>query len=143
MTAESDRLHRAGDAALRDALRLDSAQPAYRDNLRNNALSCRLHLCGTLFLSAFVVLVVVPVGAAAALAVWPVSQPRAGCTAILLAVSFPCVVVFANTNEAPLARLGVPAVPVTPRERRDGWAHLCAVAVATVAPYVVLVCVLL
>lgn len=141
------RRHRAADAALREAVRLDPAQPAYRDNLRNNALACRLHLLGTLFVSAFVALVVVPVGAAAALAVWPVSQPRAGCTAILLVVSFLCVAVFANTNEAalaaPLARLGAPAVPLTPQERSDGRSHLCAVAVATVAPYAVLVCVLL
>jgi tetratricopeptide (TPR) repeat protein len=141
------RLHRAADELIRESIRLDPTQQAYRDNLRGNTRACRQPLVGVVLTLACVVFVVVPVFVAANVVVRAGDPNKAEMVTALCMMAFIVAMGFANCQGialvAPLARFGVPAAPVTPAERRAGRAQLAAFAVLAVAPYGVLVVALL
>lgn len=140
------RLHREADAHAREAVRLEPGQAVYRDNLRANALSCRLHLCATLVPLLYLVLCFVPVCALAAVFVYPVDSSKAVMLWIGTGVCLLAFCIFANTDEAalalPLARVGAPAVELTAQEQGTDLFTASVLAVTVAGPYAFLLSVM-
>lgn len=131
--------HRDADAMLRESIRLDPTQPAYRDNLRGNAVSCRVHLVGNAVSLAYVLLTGIPVGAFTLGVVRHWSQPYATITALFTVAAFAVVAVVAVSDRcalwAPLGRLRAPTVPLTARERRLAKLEIAGYALLMLFPY--------
>jgi tetratricopeptide (TPR) repeat protein len=137
------RIHRDADKLIRESIRLDPTQPAYRDNLRGNALSCRRPLVVIVLTLAFFAFTLVPVFALAIVLVREDDPNKAPavvvvCTLVALAVAVGLANCEGAALVAPLTRFGVPAAPVTPVEHRAGRVQLAAFAVLAVAPHGVL-----
>jgi tetratricopeptide (TPR) repeat protein len=143
------REHRAADALLRDSIRLDPTQPAYRDNLRGNAASCRKYLVTnglTLVAIAAVLvpllglLVATPPGAPLG------QQPLVG---LLLPVGVCGLLslLFVQSERfalsLPLDRFGVPSLPTTRGDRLFARFCLSGYALCLLVPYLILACLLL
>lgn len=138
--------HRDADVVLRDSIRLDPTQQAYRDNVRGNAVSCRKHIVGNglsilaiaSIIGPLLALLFVPGtinGQRPALVLFPVGL--CGLTSLLFVASEQVVL------GVPLDRFGVPSVPTTRWDRRLAWLALSGYAACLVAPYVIVACVLL
>jgi hypothetical protein len=132
------RLHRAADAILRDSVRLDPTQSAYRDNVRGNAVSCRKHVVSNAASFVAVAAALVPIGLILALSS-PADRPNAtfalfSCAAaILLSLLFVASERFALT--LPLDRFRVPGVPTTAGDRLFAKLALCAYLTLLLVPY--------
>jgi tetratricopeptide (TPR) repeat protein len=116
--------HRSADARIREAVRLDPGQPAYRDNLRGNAVSCRRHVLDIALPVLALLLVVIPVALIGLTAVRHRAEVRmfwvvlSGVPIFLVACIWkpgPRAAVV-----APLGWLGVPGVPPTEADRYEG-----------------------
>jgi tetratricopeptide (TPR) repeat protein len=131
------RAHRDAEAILRESIRLEPTQAAYRDNLRGNAVSCRKHVVGNALTMATITSAVVPVCLILVLSS-PADRPRAtfalfSCGLFaLLALLFAASERFALT--LPLDRFRVPGVPTTRRERLFVRLALCGYLVLLLAP---------
>ena len=138
--------HRAADVVLRESIRLDPTQQAYRDNLRGNVLSCRNHIVGNGLPIVAIATVVVPLllllfvpeassGQRPAFALFPCA------IAALVAMLFIASERFALS--VPLDRFGVPSIPTARFDRRLAWLALLGYVVCLMVPYVIVACVLL
>lgn len=132
------RLHRDADAVLRESIRLDPTQTAYRDNLRANAVSCRKHVVGHGLVLVAVAVALVPLGAILAL---PVSAaPQRYVFGLLACAASVLVALMAAAgervvNHLPLDRYNVPGVPATPRDRLLARIAFGTYCVFVLAPY--------
>lgn len=138
--------HRAADAVLRESIRLDPTQQAYRDNLRGNAISCRRHVVGNGLSLLSIASVLVPLlvllfvpgtinGQRPAFVLFPVGM--CGLVSLLFVASERVVL------SVPLDRFGVPSLPTTRWDHRLALLALSGYAACLVAPYVIVACVLL
>lgn len=140
------RMHRAADAVIRESIRLDPTQQAYRDNLRGNVVSCRQHVVGNGLAVVAIAAVIVPLlvllfvpgtigGRRPAFALFPVGM--CALVSLLFVASERFVL------SVPLDRFGVPSLPTTRWDRRIAWLCLCGYAACLVAPYAIVAGVLL
>lgn len=138
--------HRDAEVVLRESIRLDPTQQAYRDNVRGNAVSCRQHVVGNgaaLVAIASValpllVLLFVPVVIGGPRPVFALFSVGLCALLSLLFVASERVAL-----SVPLDRFGVPTVPTTRFDRRLALVALGGYAACLVAPYVIVTCVLL
>ena len=132
------RLHCEADAAIREAVRLDPTQPAYRDNLRGNAVSCRNHV-GGLLPALYVLLVVSPV-CLIGVVVMP-ERGRDWLVTVVASISVLVVALHAANSRAfhsiRLERWNIPEVPMSAEERRVGRIDFWFLGVVMLAPWVV------
>lgn len=136
--------HRDADTVLRESIRLDPTQQAYRDNLRGNVVSCRKYVVTNGLALVAAVAVLVP------LLVLLVPRPTAGrpVFALFTIGGFALVSLLFIQSERfalslPLDRFGVPSLPTTRADRRFAWLILSGYVACLVAPYVILACALL
>jgi tetratricopeptide (TPR) repeat protein len=116
--------HRRADAAFREAIRLRPGEPAYQDNRRNNALRCRRYVLKPLLLAVMAASALLAVAG-----IWATLKGGGRMPPVLLVLGIAAYIpglVHLNAAEdwfvlgAPLDRLGVPTVPLSPDERRKG-----------------------
>lgn len=107
-------LHRTADAALAAAARLDPAQPSYRANRRDNAVSARTYVFRWVFFAVAVVVAVVPAAVFAGVA-QPTSKARYSIFPLVIAAGVALYALFPRPDPAtvlavPLGRLPRPTV---------------------------------
>jgi tetratricopeptide (TPR) repeat protein len=133
------RLHREADVALRDSMRLDPGQPAYRDNLRGNAVSCRQHVAFVCLPVLMILGLVVPILVLCANVLHDIDPGLTtgiGCGALLIAfVVCGVAPISMAAYAAPLSRWNIPEVPLTDKERWQGRAGLYLIAFFFLLPY--------
>jgi tetratricopeptide (TPR) repeat protein len=138
---ERIRLHREADVKIRDAVRLDPTQPAYRDNLRGNAVSCRRYiLMNAAPLVCFAAML--PLALVVLLVVHPKNDDWAIVTGVVALLTF-LLAAMAAPNSAvvhimPLERWEIPPTHATPRERETGRAEFGALVFILSIPYFIL-----
>jgi tetratricopeptide (TPR) repeat protein len=131
--------HRAADAALTAAARLDPTQPAYRANRRDNAAAARRHVARTA-LAAAAALNLVPAAVFAAVA-QPVGSDRFYLLPLAAAVAVAVIAPFIEASPGtlfalPLGRL--PAAPPEPGDRRAAAVELAGYALLLLLPPVLI-----
>jgi len=136
------RFHREADTIIRESIRLDPTQQAYHDNLRGNAVSCRLAIVTPLMVALCLVLCVIPVTLLALTVVHDIHAGTGGVAMVFSLVIVLAVGAFATSNQCALHfsldRFRVPTVPLTARERLLARLELCGYGVLMLVPYIVL-----
>jgi len=132
--------HREADAILREAVRLDPAQQAYRDNLRGNAASCRQHVGG--LLPALCILLVVAPVCLIGMAVIS-AQGRDWLVTVVATICAFVVSLLASDSRAVqslrLERWNIPEVPIPDEERRKGQIELRLLGLVMLIPWAIAV----
>jgi hypothetical protein len=136
------RRHRAADEKLRESMRLDPTQPAYRDNLRGNAVSCRVHFVGGAVAVAHLACAALPALLLGVILLRP-ARERMAVVALAALGAFGLTALLATSGRCalavPLGRFGVPSAPQTPGERRLGRLELLGYGLLMLVPYAALV----
>lgn len=138
--------HRGADVKLRESIRLDPTQQAYRDNVRGNAVSCRQYVVSNGAALVAIASVVVPL---LVLLFVPVTVDGQRPVFALFSVGLCALLslLFVASERValavPLDRFDVPTVPTTRFDRRLALFALCGYAACLIAPYVIVACVLL
>jgi hypothetical protein len=131
--------HRSADAKIREAVRLDPAQPAYRDNLRGNAVSCRRYVLGLAMPVLCLLLGVIPISLLALTAIGGRHEERAFWVVMATMPVFLVSCVWKPGPRAaviaPLGRFGVPSVPPTAADRSEGQGEWGAYAGVFAIPW--------
>jgi tetratricopeptide (TPR) repeat protein len=133
------RMHREADTYLRESMRLDPTCPAYRENLRGNAVSCRGSILVPLVIGLCLVACVVPVSVLALFVLRDIEAGKGSVAVIFSLLVLLITAVFATSGRcalvAPLDRFGLPTVALPPRERQLAVAELYGYAVLMLVPY--------
>ncbi|MCI0700794.1 MAG: hypothetical protein L0241_06910, partial [Planctomycetia bacterium] len=133
------RMHRKADAVLRESVRLDPMQSAYRDNLRGNAVSCRRHFLRRALLILYLAVGLIPANVLAFTVLWSVNM-AAGIVTAFASVVCLLIMLAINPSEqcvlaAPLDRFCGCSVPLSPKDYRDGFGALCEYGLLILVPY--------
>lgn len=131
--------HRAADAALSAAARLDPSQSAYQANIRDNATAARRHVVRTV-LTVFAVVNVIP-AAVFALVAAPAGSNRFHLLPLLAAVVGAAVAPVIEAGPGtmfalPLGRL--PAAPTEPGDRRTAAVEIAGYVLLLLGPWVLM-----
>jgi tetratricopeptide (TPR) repeat protein len=133
--------HNRAETALREAVRLRPGETAYQGNRRNNALRCRRYVLWVLLIPLAVLSLAAAVTGSVLALGGGLPKPGAGVIG-LAAAAYAIGLVFLQTEaewvllSAPVGRLGVPTVPLTPDEQRKGrlmWLLVAGVLVGAPA----------
>ncbi|MBX9583255.1 MAG: tetratricopeptide repeat protein [Gemmataceae bacterium] len=124
-------LHRAADAALSAAARLDPSQPAYRTNRRENATAARRHVVRAV-LTAAAVVNLVPAAVFAVVA-QPTGSDRFYLLPLAAAVAGVLIAPFIEASPGTMFALPLGRLPTAPPEPGDRWT-----AIVELAGYVLL-----
>ena len=137
------RLYRAADELIRESIRLDPTQPAYRDNLRGNALSCRVHLLRNVLPLVCIAFTLLPMCILVGVLRPDPDGGKRAVPLIAAVISFLMTVASAPSNRcalaAPLDRFRVPTAPQSPHEHGLGRRELYGYALLLLLPYGALV----
>lgn len=140
-------LHREADAALAEAVRLNPAEPSYRSNWRDNAVSARGYILRivlpvlAVFFCLFPTLIFTAVAARFVTEDSSVAVPLVFAAVVVVATRLPEMSTAAALT-APLDRFRLPTVPLEPGDRRQGLAEWCAYLIFFLSPYGAMVWVL-
>lgn len=133
------RLHREADTNLRKSIRIDPTQSAYHDNLRGNAVSCRVHLLSIAVPVTFFAVTVLPLLVFAIGVMRHVNYDKAVETPLGAIALSGLVAAVAVSNTCalalPLGRFRVPTVPITSRERWLARLELSGYGLLVLAAY--------
>jgi tetratricopeptide (TPR) repeat protein len=133
------RAHREADTLIRDAIRLDPVQVAYRDNLNGNATSCREHVVPNVLRLAFVLFSFLPVCIATLVRYSHLKNYHIFNILFLSLIAASALCAFSGTTRcwlaAPLSRFRVPAAPQEPADERRGRREFYTCVAMLFVPY--------